>query len=215
MSILVVAGGPKANWPRLDHTDYEYFVGVDRGAWFIAEQGWPLDLAVGDFDSLSDTERLRVLDLSKEVHTSHPEKDDTDTQLALQQVLDKFPQGRVTIIGATGGRLDHFLANLWLPLEERFQPFAHQITLMDQQNTITYHLPGEHTIYKEQGKDYLAYCCLTPVTELTLRDSKYLLDRQQVATPFSYSSNEFVGETAFFSFTSGVIAVIQSSDSAE
>ena len=59
---------------------------------------------------------------------------------------------------------------------------------------------------------YLAYCCLTPVRDLTLTKSKYLLERQQVLVPTSYASNEFVTDTAGFSFSEGVIAVVQSRD---
>lgn len=212
MNILLVAGGSKKDWPQIDFSDYAFFVGVDRGGLLLLKEGQSLDLAVGDFDSLSQEERLLVEKEAKRSQTSQAEKDDTDTQLALEETLKLFPKASITIVGATGGRLDHFLANLWLPMEARFQPFIRQIVLKDEQNTISYYLPGEYTVKREADKKYLAYCCLTPVENLTLKDSKYLLDRQQVPVPTSYASNEFVGETAMFSFDSGVIAVIQSKD---
>ncbi|WP_086348567.1 thiamine diphosphokinase [Candidatus Enterococcus clewellii] len=212
MNILLVAGGSKKDWPQIDFSDYAFFVGVDRGGLLLLKEGQSLDLAVGDFDSLSQEERLLVEKKAKRSQTSQAEKDDTDTQLALEETLKLFPKASITIVGATGGRLDHFLANLWLPMEARFQPFIRQIVLKDEQNTISYYLPGEYTVKREADKKYLAYCCLTPVENLTLKDSKYLLDRQQVPVPTSYASNEFVGETAMFSFDSGVIAVIQSKD---
>ncbi|MCB5951178.1 thiamine diphosphokinase [Enterococcus sp. BWT-B8] len=212
MNLLIVAGGSNEEWPAIHSSEFDYFAGVDRGSLFILEQGWPLDLAVGDFDSLSANEKAYVEKEAVEVITSKPEKDDTDTQLALDQVFKRFPKATVTIIGATGGRLDHFLANLWLPLEERFRSYTQQIGLRDRQNSIRYFLPGEYTVGREVGMNYLAYCCLTPVNDLTLKDSKYLLNQHQVPVPTSYASNEFVGQTASFSFTSGVIAVIQSRD---
>lgn len=212
MNILLVAGGSKKGWPLLDFSDYAFFVGVDRGGLLLLEEGQSLDLAIGDFDSLSEEEHLLVEAKAKRRHTSPAEKDDTDTQLALEETLKLFPEASVTIVGATGGRLDHFLANLWLPMEARFQSFVRQIVLKDEQNTISYYLPGEYTVNREADKKYLAYCCLTPVENLTLKDSKYLLNEQQVPVPTSYASNEFVGETATFSFDSGMIAVIQSKD---
>lgn len=40
------------------------------------------------------------------------------------ETLRRYPEAQIDLIGATGGRLDHLLANLWLPLEDRFRPFA-------------------------------------------------------------------------------------------
>ncbi|MBO0466305.1 thiamine diphosphokinase [Enterococcus plantarum] len=212
MKILLVAGGSPKEWPQFDSVDFDYFVGIDRGSLYILEQGWSLDLAVGDFDSLTNDEQQSVRKQAKELVQAQAEKDDTDTQLALALAIKKFPEAQIMIIGATGGRLDHFLANLWLPFEPRFQAFAHQIKVKDHQNSIAYYLPGEYVIKKETKMDYLAYCCLTPVKNLTLTDSKYTLDHVNVAIPTSYASNEFIGETAGFSFDTGMIAVIQSRD---
>lgn len=212
MNILLVAGGSPSEWPQLDISKFDYFVGIDRGSLFILEQGWRLDLAVGDFDSLTAEEKQQVQLQAKEIEQAQAEKDDTDTQLALALTLKKFPDAEIMIIGATGGRLDHFLSNLWLPLEPRFQNFAGQIQLKDQKNSLSYYLPGSYTITKEPQMNYLAYCCLTPVAKLILSGSKYTLEQADVAIPTSFASNEFVGETASFSFDLGMIAVIQSRD---
>lgn len=212
MKILVVAGGSPEYWPELTIDAYDLCVGVDRGSLYMLEQGWSLPLAIGDFDSLTEVERTYVTSQAKEVVPSKAEKDDTDTQLALMVVFERWPQAEVTLIGATGGRLDHLLANIWLGLEPRFQEFAAQITIADRQNVLAYYFPGDYTVAKVAGMKYLAYCCLTPVHNLTLKKSKYLLNHVEVAVPTAYASNEFVGEDADFSFDSGVIAVIQSKD---
>ena len=212
MNILLVAGGNPNEWPPIVKEKYNYFIGVDRGSLYLLEKSWPLDLAVGDFDSLSKTEYAQVLKKAKKLHAAQSEKDDTDTQLALDLAFKTFPEADVTIIGATGGRIDHFLANLWLPLEPRFQSYIEQIQLKDQQNTIEYYGPGTHVVSREAGMNYLAYVCLTPVEKLTLKESKYTLKDEVVRRPISFASNEFVKESASFSFESGVVAVIQSKD---
>ena len=212
MNILLVAGGSPDEWPQFDPKEFEYFVGIDRGSLYIVEHGWVLNLAVGDFDSLTQDEQERVQKQAQKLVQAQAEKDDTDTQLALALTVESFPNAEITIIGATGGRLDHFLANLWLPLEPRFQAFAGQIKVKDQQNSIAYYLPGSYIVKQETGMDYLAYCCLTPVKNLTLTESKYTLDHVDVEIPTSYASNEFVGATAGVSFDTGMIAVIQSRD---
>lgn len=213
MNILIVAGGNPHLWPEDIMTQsFDLFVGIDRGALYLLEQEKEVALAVGDFDSLSKQEHDFVLQHAKEVVSAVAEKDDTDTQLALVSVFTKYPLAQVTLIGATGGRLDHLLANIWLGVEPRFAPFMQQITIQDNQNSVSYLPAGNHQVKKIPTMNYLAYCCLTPVSKLTLTKSKYTLDHIEVLHPTSYASNEFVGEVAEISFASGIIAVIQSRD---
>lgn len=210
MKVVVVAGGPQVAMPVIPPADH--YVGVDHGTMVLLDQGLPVSLAVGDFDSLSPAEWVHVSQQVPAIKQSIPEKDDTDVQLALLEVWQRWQQAEVTLLGATGGRLDHFLANLWLPLEPRFQPYLSQLELRDRQNVIRFYLPGNYTVAKVADMHYLAYCCLTPVTHLTLTGSKYTLTDVAVKVPTSYASNEFLTDTADFSFASGLIAVIQSRD---
>src|SRR5699024_5851672 len=191
---------------------FDYYVGIDRGSLLLYQNDLPVDLAVGDFDSLKESEHKQIVSIAKELLTAPAEKDDTDTQLALAAVLEKFPHATVTLIGATGGRIDHFLANLWMAVETRFRPFCQNIVIKDKQNTISFLLPGKHMIKKENDKQYLSYCCLSVVYGLTLSKSKYTLDNQDVLQPTVYASNQFIEDFAEVEFKTGVIAVVQSKD---
>lgn len=213
MKVLLVAGGEKKLWPQAIMSEsFDLYVGIDRGALFLVQQKKQLALAVGDFDSLTSEERKFVFQKAETVVTAAAEKDDTDTQLALHSIFTQYPEAQITLIGATGGRLDHLLANIWLGVEPRFAPFMQQITLCDYQNHLSYLPAGKHIIKKISGMKYLAYCCLTPVSQLTLTKSKYTLQQVDVLQPTSYASNEFIGDIAEIEFTSGVVAVIQSRD---
>lgn len=212
-TIIVLAGSDKTLWPAMDIFDEaSYIVGVDRGAYEGLRHGLSIDIAVGDFDSLNAEELAYVKEHVKKVTQYPAEKDETDTEIGISLASQLSDDAEIVLIGGTGGRLDHFLANLWLPFQERFKTIATRFVIKDNQNTISYFSPGEYTIKKESDKKYLAFVCLTPMTHLSLYDAKYQLDDVEVLQPTSYASNEFVSGTTRFSFASGLMCVIQSKD---
>lgn len=60
--------------------------------------------------------------------------------------------------------------------------------------------------------NYLSYILLTKVKNLTLKDVKYVLSEENFEQPQALISNEFLSEQARFSFSKGIIGVIQSRD---
>ncbi|MGO3731768.1 MAG: thiamine diphosphokinase [Vagococcus sp.] len=212
--VVIVAGGSPNDWPDLTPylTNETAWIGVDRGTLYALQHHLPVEHAVGDFDSLTEDEWLYVSGHIQGIFRCASEKDDTDTQLGVLAAMERYPEAHYVLIGATGGRLDHFLSNLWLPFQERFFPVIERISILDHLNSIYYYLPGTYTIEKEEDKPYLAYVGLTEIKALSLYDAKYRLDKRDFRYPVSLSSNEFVGKTSTFSFDSGVMCVIQSKD---
>ena len=87
---------------------------ADRGLDFFRETGLTPDIADGDFDSLSKEGKAYLESLSgTEIVKLNPEKDDTDTQSTLDLAIEKGAKN-ILILGATGGRLDHFIGNMGL-----------------------------------------------------------------------------------------------------
>ena len=109
--VAVFAGGDRGHY----RTDFDSFVGVDRGSLWVLEKKLPLALAVGDFDSVTEEERQVIQKRAQHFVQARPEKDDTDLELALLTIFEQNPQAEVTIFGALGGRIDHMLANVFLP----------------------------------------------------------------------------------------------------
>jgi len=117
---LVVADGsvPAAAildevWPGWSD-GIDLVVGADGGARHAAALGRPLDLWVGDGDSIGEDELAAIEATGIPVRRSPVDKDESDTELALLAALDAGA-ARITILGALGGaRLDHELANVWL-----------------------------------------------------------------------------------------------------
>lgn len=79
-------------------------IAADGGYAHVKAQGAVPDVAVGDFDSLGYVPEGNVI-------RHPPEKDDTDTMLALRLGLERNYDAFV-LYGCLGGRLDHAYANL-------------------------------------------------------------------------------------------------------
>ena len=48
-------------------TDFDVFVGVDAGSLFLLQHQLPLDLAIGDFDSVSQADFRQIEQAAKEL----------------------------------------------------------------------------------------------------------------------------------------------------
>ena len=209
--VNLLVGGPTANYPADLTTIPGPWVGADRGALRLVKRGIQPVMVVGDFDSIDAAELQTVKDALVGAVVVKPDQDHTDTQLAIKSIFEQLQPDEVHLYGATGGRLDHLLANMWLVLDPVFRQWAPQIKLIDKQNSVQFFLPGDYQITKEADKRYLAFVPLMPM-HLTLPDEKYQLDAVYNAYPISWASNEFSGNTGHFSFDAGVLAVIQSRD---
>lgn len=209
--VNLLVGGPTANYPADLTTIPGPWVGADRGALRLVKRGIQPVMVVGDFDSIDAAELQTVKDALVGAVVVKPDQDHTDTQLAIKSIFEQLQPDKVHLYGATGGRLDHLLANMWLVLDPVFRQWAPQIKLIDKQNSVRFFLPGDYQITKEADKRYLAFVPLMPM-HLTLPDEKYQLDAAYNAYPISWASNEFSGNTGHFSFDAGVLAVIQSRD---
>ena len=98
---------------RLNRDSFDLLVAVDGGLRHLEAIGWSPDWLVGDLDSIDPDTDTRLLESGTRVHRHPVEKDATDLELALSQVA-ALAVNHVTLIGLSGGRLDHGLANLLL-----------------------------------------------------------------------------------------------------
>lgn len=214
MRVNILVGGPKELLPssKIKSRKTEIWIGVDHGASQLLQWGIIPQIAIGDFDSTAPNEMSNLQTRLNEIKVYSVHKDFTDTQLGVRVAINEYHPQQIDIFGATGGRLDHLLANLFLPLQEEFLPYLSKIRFLDLQNLVTYYQPGEYAIQKDNGKRYLAFVNLTPIKDLTLPDEVYRLNSWSSNIPFSWSSNEFSAPVNHFSFRSGIVAVIQSSD---
>ena len=172
---------------------------------------WP-DCIVGDFDSVEQSV-LAAYQGKTKIVTHLPEKDATDTELAIELALEEGCN-KVFLCGATGGRLDHMLANLDL-LKHILDCGAEGI-LLDEQNRITIHRTS-FSIQKDVS--YGMYFSLIPYSDVvegvTLQGFKYGLANttlQKGRQSGLCVSNEIIDETAYIQFKTGIVLAIEAKD---
>lgn len=191
-----------------------HFVGVDLGAKRFLEMERVMDLAIGDFDSITESDYLKITQQTKNVIRLNPKKDETDMEAALDDVIQRYPNATYHLFGALGGRLDHTMSNLWLAYQSKYREVITQIRLVNETNHLQFLTPGPFEMDQIMGMKYLSFISLTPVKQLVLENVEYPLQGVDYATPLALISNEFLpGQSQMRGqFTSGLIAAIQARD---
>ncbi|MGE4548565.1 MAG: thiamine diphosphokinase, partial [Intestinibacillus sp.] len=173
---LIFAAAPETEYGYIrafldEHPDAAVIC-ADGGQRHARAMGLRPDLVIGDFDS------GEVPENAAEVLRLRPEKDDTDTQSCMREA---FARGctEVTLVCATGGRLDHLLANLSLLEEAR--DCGRRCTVLDRQNMVFLHDGGCRHF---KMPPYYQYFSVIPLDEklegVTIRGAKYPLERATV-----------------------------------
>lgn len=213
--VNLMLGGPYAQIPNLKYlaTGRSPWIGADHGSIYLLNHGIIPEIGLGDLDSLTAFEKKQLLTQVKDCRFTLPAKDFTDSQWALKTAFTDLKADQVHVYGATGGRLDHELVNLFTPTMPAFRPYLRRIKIIDRQNQMTFYGPGHYNLSYQADYRYLAFVNLTAVRGLTLQQVKYPLAAYQADFPTSWASNEFLPQQdAHFSFSAGIVAVILSKD---
>ena len=96
----------------IEEQQFRYIIAADSGMEFLYKYGKKPDMIVGDFDSVDPAvlEAYRKMD-GIEWKVLRPEKDDTDTESAVQTAAELGAE-EIHIVGGTGSRLDHSMENM-------------------------------------------------------------------------------------------------------
>ncbi len=142
-ALIVTGGSLDYEWAAeyVKTIDFQVVIAADKGLMHCIRLGIKPDYCLGDFDSFCGGADGARNAFGQEVRQYPCEKDDTDTQLAIRAAMELGCKSAV-LIGATGTRLDHVLANignLFLAKEKGLE-----IELVDKNNRI-YPLIGGNT----------------------------------------------------------------------
>jgi thiamine pyrophosphokinase len=118
--VVVFAGGDPIEAGLVDRIPRDVpVVAADSGLHHALDLGLHVDVVVGDFDSVDEARLALAIERGATVERHPPDKDATDLELALHAAC-RLGATDVLVVGAGGGRLDHFLANVLLLAAEEF-----------------------------------------------------------------------------------------------
>ena len=215
MKYIVVSGGQiddrfALGWMKSNA--YDCMIAADSGMNFLHRNGIVPDIIAGDFDSVDDDSLDEFSSMSDvEMLRLNPVKDDTDTEFVIREAIRRGATS-ITILGATGTRLDHVLANVYLlgiGLEEGVT-----IQLVDAHNRIRM---TEDVLEISKRVQFGDYVSVLPVKGdakgVTLEGMRYPLSDADVNCFSSLGvSNEIVDDVAKISVKQGTLLVIESKD---
>ena len=188
-------------------------IGVDKGLEFCYRNHVIPDWILGDFDSISK----EVIDWYREqqeipIRQYKPEKDDTDTRLGMELAL-KLGSDKIFLLGATGGRLDHYMGNLQsLLITARKEKEG---WILDEQNAITVRRAGKICIHKEEqfGKYVSFFSMGDEVSGLSLTGFQYPLDGYTLKNSDGIAvSNQLLDDCGIIEFETGYLMMVLSKD---
>ena len=185
---------------------------ADRGLDFFLETGLVPDIVDGDFDSLSGAGKAYLESLDHtEIVRLNPEKDDTDTMLAVKQALSLGAE-EIQIYGGLGGRFDHAIANV--QTLRYLSEHGAVGSLCDAQNWMTVQTAGTVRQYPRRNGWYFSLLSLSDTcTGVTITGTKYCLQNGTLHANFPLGiSNEIVAERAEISLQTGTLLVLYTKD---
>ena len=209
MKVFIYTGGRIFPENITEHPKSEdVTIAADSGVLNAKLLGEKIDIALGDFDSLGD--RVSEIPEGAKKLTVPAEKDETDTQLAVNEAL-KLGADEIVIIGGLDGRLDHTLSNLAI-LEAMWELKIH-CCLTSGQNRVRY-INSTSTLIARSGYKYLSLIAADDVAKgVSVEGCKYPLKNAKLSRKFQYAvSNEITGNCALVSVKKGGLYIIESRD---
>jgi len=215
MKTIIISGGHVEDafalkW--IKENTYDLRVAVDAGLDFFCRNKLSPNLILGDFDSVNEkSKQFLKKDTQIETIRLKPEKDDTDTEFAIHEAIRRGATD-ITIIGASGTRLDHVLGNMYLlgiGCEKGIN-----IQLVDAHNCIRL-INKKLTLHKDT--QFGEFVSILPIAGdakgVSLKGFKYPLKDAQLESFRSLGiSNEIVEDTATITVKKGYLLVVESRD---
>lgn len=211
MKAIVIANGKINNINMLKEIKkkYDFILAVDGGTNHCVRASILPDLIIGDLDSISK-EALEVSrDNSIPIEKFPSKKDSTDTELAIDYLIDKGFSD-ITLAGVTGSRMDHTLGNILLL--SKLKDMGVKGRIIDENNVIYL---VDHELILEKEED--SFVSLIPTTNsginVSLKGFEYELKKVDVRFASTICiSNKITEEKGIITIHKGKALVFISKD---
>lgn len=182
-------------------------IAADAGYHNARRLGVSPSVLVGDLDSFGCGDLPAEVELIRHP----PEKDLTDTQLAVELALERGAAS-VTLIGGLSGRLDHTLSNL--AVLEYLREKKHFAVFTDGMNRVRFLQNDSTLIPRSQSFRYLSLIAADRrVKGVDVEGCKYPLKNATLTRLQQYAvSNEIVGNCAFVAVRRGGLWIVESAE---
>ncbi len=204
MAVCYVVGAGECDSLPIKKENGDIIIAVDGGMKHLERFGFKPDIIIGDFDSLGSVpEGNNVIRLKAE-------KDVTDMHAAVGEgVYEGFAD--FEIFGATGGRLDHTVANIQLAASLAQKDIKH-IIHGNGYNVVA--VKNSEITFDESERGYISVFAHSDVCMgVSIKGLKYELDDARLTNTFSLGvSNEFTGKKSSISVEKGTLVIIYTSE---
>lgn len=187
----------------------QYVICADGGANHLKRLGIIPTTIIGDLDSINKEDLEYYKSQKVEIIRFNSEKDETDTQLAIQFAMS-LQISELVLLGALGNRLDHSLANIYLLQSVVSQGV--KVSIMNE-NNIIYLVAKEIQLQGKKGDTVSLLPFTDQVTGIDVKGLYYPLEdaTMRKANPYGIS-NIFTKEIVDISIQSGLLLVILAQD---
>jgi thiamine pyrophosphokinase len=186
------------------YKDFGCVICADSGYKHAKRLGIVPDVIVGDFDSYDGE-----LPEGVEVIRTVPEKDDTDTLMAIKKAI-AMGYNEISLFGALGGkRFEHTIANIQTMMYAR--KHGCKLGIYGESTLLLQGAEdGEQNYLREDEGTYLSVFAMTESADIEyMRGVKYPLENYRMVQSFPIGvSNEITGTTADIKLKSGVVLIV-------
>ncbi|MCL5070859.1 MAG: thiamine diphosphokinase [Actinobacteria bacterium] len=193
---------------KFDRNGNTLVIAADGGAKNCFNMKFMPDIVIGDMDSITIKAIESITSVKKPIKfiNSVPEKDESDTQLAVDYAVGLGTK-KILIVGAVGDRVDHTLANIFLLASPSAENSDIRILTEDSEIFVT---KKSCQITGAAGKTVSLFS-LSPCTNF-IRTSglKYRLKNEKLLfSPVRGLSNAFIGSKARIEISEGILLIIK------
>ena len=211
MKTIIVTGGNRPSEELLTSyiKDTDLIIGADRGSEYLYDYGIIPQIILGDFDSINSEKLKSIENKNVEVIKFPPEKDYTDTEIAITEAI-KRGTDTIYLVGGIGTRADHTLGNIGLLLKTKKKGAS--LIIIDDHNRM-YLADNKMSLEGKYGETISFHALSDIVKGFEVKGAKYNLNSYDIhlLDPRAVC-NEFIDTPIDIKFDSGELLIIHSID---